>query len=429
MYGNYVDGYNITRPDADGNNIAINYNTSLVNTLLGFSELPFGLLNTGETYTIDPNPGQSENIENSKVTIDLTAIADKLNANSLIGLTFDFHSDKRVFFPSNTTAATENVDFENQPFTLNVNITLDQDYASPYDFFNSPLFAERIGTILNTNFQPLATADQGNSLTDFFNNELSSPAIGTYPFVKHNSSITDATNQQGFTLSNFAPGSNTCDIQVIAMAFQSTDLTNPSTPVITTLYEYFRFVSVQGSFNTDLDTGSLHSDRDFETGIVYSDEYGRSSTVLVSEYNTVYVEPGNSVTANSIQVAVSSRAPYWAERYKFVVKPSKGGYETIFSNFYYVRPSDNMVFFRLEGDNANKVQKGQTLVVKADVSGPLTRVEKCEILEISAEPTNFLNDVNEYGEDSFQLKGLYMLIKNQNFDIVIPDDSIIEFGM
>jgi len=429
MYGNYVDGYNITRPDADGNNIAIDYNTSLVNTLLGFSELPFGLLNNGETYTIDPNPGQSENIENSKVTIDLTAIADKLNANALIGLTFDFHSDKRVFFPSNTTAATENVDFENQPFTLNVNITLDQDYATPYDFFNSPLFAERIGTILNTNFQPLATADQGNSLTDFFNNELSSPAIGTYPFVKHNSSITDATNQQGFTLSNFAPGSNTCDIQVIAMAFQSTDLTNPSSPVVTTLYEYFRFVSVQGSFNTDLDTGSLHSDRDFETGIVYSDEYGRSSTVLVSEYNTVYVEPGNSVTANSIQVAISSRAPYWAERYKFVVKPSKGGYETIFSNFYYVRPSDNMVFFRLEGDNANKVQKGQTLVVKADVSGPLTRVEKCEILEISAEPSNFLNDVNEYGEDSFQLKGLYMLIKNQNFDIVIPEDSIIEYGM
>ena len=179
---------------------------------------------------------------------------------------------------------------------------------------------------------------------------------------------------------------------------------------------------------TILRYGSVYSDRDFETGIVYSDEYGRSSTVLVSEYNTVYVEPGNSVTANSIQVAISSRAPYWAERYKFVVKPSKGGYETIFSNFYYIRPSDNMVFFRLEGDNANKVQKGQTLVVKADVSGALTRVEKCEVLEISAEPSNFLNDVNEYGEDSFQLKGLYMLIKNQNFDIVIPEDSIIEFG-
>ena len=100
----------------------------------------------------------------------------------------------------------------------------------------------------------------------------------------------------------------------------------------------------------------------------------------------------------------------------------------VISNFIIFRPSDNMVFFRLEGDNANKVQKGQTLAVKADVSGPLSRVETCEILEISAEPTNFLDDDNEFGDGSFQLKGLYMQIKNQNFDIVIPDDSLIEFG-
>ena len=87
-----------------------------------------------------------------------------------------------------------------------------------------------------------------------------------------------------------------------------------------------------------------------------------------------------------------------------------------------------MIFFRLEGDNANKVQKGQTLIVKADVSGALPRVETCEILEISPEATDFLATTNELGLESFQLKGLYMLIKNQNFNIVIPDDSIIELG-
>ena len=424
MFGNYVDGYNITRPDANGSTVAIDYNTSLINTILGFAELPLGLLTTGINYTLNG----SESIPNSKATINFTSIADKLKTNSLIGFSFNFASEKRVFVPTSTTEAEDNIEFQNQNFSIDVNITLDQDYATPYDFFSSSLFSDRIGTIFGTNIQPIATADQGNSLTDFFNNALSSPAVGTFPFVKFNSGITDATIQQGFRLSNFAPGSSTCDIQLIAMNYRATDNTDPAAPIVTNLFEYFRFVSVSGGFTTDLDTGSLHSDRDFETGIVYSDEYGRSSTVLVSEYNTVYVEPGNSVTANSIQVAVSSRAPYWAERYKFVVKPSKGPYETIFCNFYYVRPSDNMVFFRLEGDNANKVQKGQTLIVKADVSGALSRVETCEILDISPEATNFLNDDNELGEDSSQLKGLYMLIKNQNFDIVIPDDSVVEYG-
>ena len=35
---------------------------------------------------------------------------------------------------------------------------------------------------------------------------------------------------------------------------------------------------------------------------------------------------------------------------------------------------------------------------------------------------------NELGEDSNQLSGLYMQMKNQNFDISIPEDSIIEYG-
>ena len=56
--------------------------------------------------------------------------------------------------------------------------------------------------------------------------------------------------------------------------------------------------------------------------------------------------------------------------------------------------------------------------------GHFSRVETCEVLEVSAEPTNFLDDDNEFGDGSFQLKGLYMQIKNQNFDIVIPDDSL-----
>jgi hypothetical protein len=208
------------------------------------------------------------------------------------------------------------------------------------------------------------------------------------------------------------------------MQYQNID----STPLTTNIYEYFRFISAEGGFSTTTDTGSLHSNRDYETGIVYSDDYGRSSTVLVSERNTVYIEPGDSDKQNNIQVAVNSLAPYWAERYKFVVKPSLGNYETIYSNFYYVRPSDNMVFFKLEGDNANKVSKGQTLIVKADVSGPVSRLVTVEVLDISAESSDFLNADNELGENSNQLSGLYMQMKNQNFDISIPEDSIIEYG-
>ena len=423
LYGNYVDGYNFTSGDSGGTNIALNYTTSIINTIISSEELPFASLNSGLSYTIDP--ADTKTYDNNKVTFDLSSTVGKLKKNSFISFSFNLENQVTVVGSGQSTnpAWIANNQFKNSSFTLNLNITLDADYSSTYAFVSSPLFQDAIGTILNTNFKPIADSADGNSLTDYFNNELSSPAV-SYVFNKINSSITSSTVQQGFLITGASPGVNTFSLQTIAMQYQNID----STPLTTNIYEYFRFISAEGGFSTTTNTGSLHSNRDYETGIVYSDDYGRSSTVLVSERNTVYIEPGDSDKQNNIQVAVNSLAPYWAERYKFVVKPSLGNYETIYSNFYYVRPSDNMVFFKLEGDNANKVSKGQTLIVKADVSGPVSRLVTVEVLDISAESSDFLNADNELGEDSNQLSGLYMQMKNQNFDISIPEDSIIEYG-
>ena len=158
------------------------------------------------------------------------------------------------------------------------------------------------------------------------------------------------------------------------------------------------------------------------------DKFARASTVLVSEYNTVFVPPQNSERQNRVQVNISSRPPSWATKYKFVLKPSKGGYETIYSNFFYVRPSNNNIYFRLEGDNQNKVTKGQTLIVKRDVNGAVQSLTTCEVLDVSAEAEDFLATTNELGTGTFQLPGLYMIIKAQNFNITIPDDAVVERG-
>ena len=97
-------------------------------------------------------------------------------------------------------------------------------------------------------------------------------------------------------------------------------------------YEYFRIASGEAAFTSSGDTGSLHSNRDFATGIVYLDDYGRASTVLTSNFNTISIPAVDSIRLNAIQATVENYAPSWAQRYKFVVKPSKGSYETIFSN-------------------------------------------------------------------------------------------------
>ena len=98
------------------------------------------------------------------------------------------------------------------------------------------------------------------------------------------------------------------------------------------MYEYFNAVSAEGLYSLDGSKRSLHSNRDYEVGIVYMDEYGRSSTALVDTDNTIFVPCENSVTKNQIKVQLNSYPPYWATKYKFVLKESKGLYRTIYSN-------------------------------------------------------------------------------------------------
>ena len=424
FYGNFVDGYDFKRGTAEGSNISLNYSTTYESRNVDFKTLPGAIPGDGIPYTLS---GTSESIANSKITFDLSLIANDLKVGAIIGFSFDLEHAK-LTGTTTTSCYDANADFSNNTFDFSINITLSQNYTSVYDFLISDQFEEAIGTgtLAEARFKPLATADLGSSLTDLFNNYLSKPAT-TCVFDKFNSSITDATDQQGFAVTGVSPGANTFELQVIAMQYRATDPVTPS--IITNIFEFFRFVGGTTNFTSDNDTSSLHSNRDYETGIVYMDEYARASTVLVSEYNTVYIEPFNSISLNSIQVQINSIAPYWAKKYKFVLKPSLGTYETIFSNFYYVRPSDNMIFFKLEGDNANKVIKGQTLIVKADVDGPLSRVEKVEVLDVTAESTDFLKDAGEVGfEEVSQLPGLYMNVKNQNFNVAIGPDAVVEFG-
>ena len=121
---------------------------------------------------------------------------------------------------------------------------------------------------------------------------------------------------------------------------------------------------------------SLHSNRNYEVGIVYMDEYARSTTALVSPDNTVFVPASNSTIQNKIKVTipVTQKPPTWATKYKFVVKRAEGPYETIYSNFYYSNTSDNSVYFKLEGQNQTKVKVGDILRVKADSQGARTQL-------------------------------------------------------
>jgi len=129
---------------------------------------------------------------------------------------------------------------------------------------------------------------------------------------------------------------------------------------------------------------SLHSNRSYEIGIIYMDDFNRSSTVLVNFGNDVQLPCASSIYSNGIQVHIPAamRAPYWATRYKLAIKADRDLYETIYTNI--VEEFQGHAYFLLEGENAAKVEEGDRYIVKRDASGPMTTCAYATVLEKKA---------------------------------------------
>ena len=420
MYGNYIDGYDIV--DENGAEVYLDYDLSLVTENLSAGEIDADL--DDFTYSID---GQIT-VPNASVTVDFSGDNIQLIEGAQIGVAFNF--------VSNQYSGTPGYDDGSQPeniFETTFIFNLPQDYASVYELATSTEFVEAVSSFTapadSDCFPDIGnvTDSPSTSLTDLF-------ICGIVPksgWRKENFGIS-AINQGFDIIAN--QGSSEITFIIPAFQFQEIDTSVPPPypPTGNYAYEYFNAVSAEGLYSLDGSKRSLHSNRDYEVGIVYMDEYGRSSTALVDTDNTIFVPCENSVTKNQIKVQLNSYPPYWATKYKFVLKESKGLYRTIYSNIFFQEESTGHIFFLLEGDNKDKVKDSDTLFVKSDTGGATQACTQTKVLSYGAQPKDFLCEKNLDGEilpnsqDCGQPGGVYMEIKANNFQANKPPNAFIE---
>ena len=188
-------------------------------------------------------------------------------------------------------------------------------------------------------------------------------------------------------------------------------------------YAYFQYDTDTNAFYKEvaIDT-SLKTNRSYEVGIIYIDADGRTTTVLTDEDNTIYVDQEYSVFQNKIVVNVNHKPPYWADRYKFVVKQNKGNYQTVYTNLFY---EDGLFrWVKLEGANIGKVKAGDTLIVKSDLGGAVRDVVKVRVLEVTTKDKDFLGDDPLDPDNIIEESGVYMKIKPTGFDMNYDTSTI-----
>lgn len=402
MYGNYIEGYDLV--DQYGAPVKFEYTTQLVSNPIGVTEINEQL--SSGNYSING----ALNISDSVVSFDLAG--QSLVAGAAINLELIISHSQfsgQTPFPTETTSDVQ----------LSFAFFLSTNYSSVYALATSIEFQNAVGTAAN--IEPIANACNGITFTDSFNcqipNDLNS-------LVKSGSGISAVGQPIGIVTS---PASTSIGLQLPAMRYVD-NLTTPTQ----TVYEYYQVTLAQATFQEIANTQSLHSNRDYEIGIVYMDDFNRASTALVSPNNTEHIPCGFSYYKNSIQVTIPATQlpPAWATRYKFVIKSDQENYETIYCNIFFEDPETNNAYFLLEGENARKVEVGDRLIVKADSNGPTQSCVYATILEKSSQASGFIEIPSEL--DPTVLipvpAGVYAKINPNSFSIVQDELAIIAPG-
>ena len=405
MYGNYTEGYDLITKDF--NPVRLDY--TIEKKLESFDEIEIDSDTENFTYSIGHIP---EFVIDSGLSIDLSNVEFIPGAVIEIEITFTHNS---FTFPTGVAPSYTN---GTQNFSFRFDIL--DTYSSVYEWASSAITTGQVGTSLpGGNIEPIATRNNGSTMTDQFN-RLFSEYLDTLQIYQ--SGITAA--EQAIDMVAL-PGINT-----IWLWFPAIQYEDPAIPQ--TVTEYFKISSVNVSYSKVASGPSLHSNRGYEVGIVYMDEFNRSTPALVSQYNTAQFICDDSDTLNSViaNIPTSQVAPIWASNYKFVIKPDRESYETIFSNVFFTDPATRITHFLLQGESAAKITKGQRLIVKRDSGGPTSDCEYATVLDKEAQLSDFLEIPSETNSN-INVKipaGVYMAIKANSFNVSNSENAIIDYG-
>lgn len=353
VFGNYVEGYNLK--DKSKQDIYIDYNVSIINKELVGNTIPITLVNNSNLINID-----FTNIElkkDSRLSFEFSLKESEPNTDGLYSNGLDFILNK---------------DYKNVLVLAD-----DKDFI----LFIQDLLTENFKTYYKTTIPPDSTVKE---------------------ILKFDISIlTDATNLY---------------ISSPSVVYEIPNPEDPENPkIITRKWIFTKSTNVY--YKETSVNSSLKSNRSYEVGVIYLDKYNRSTTVLTNTNNSIYIPQNFNNYQNKILVSIHNNPPYWADRFKLVVKQNKDFYQTIYCNVFL---EDGLYrWILLEGANKDKVKEGDTLIVKSDIGGVVEDLIKIRVLELTTKEAKFIKEAPS---------GLYMKIKPVGIDLNAANITISTFN-
>jgi len=436
MHGNYLEGYDLK--DVDGRDIQLTYvaeqeSTASESFVKGEDRSCGGCLYyppTGDYQFTGATQAGATNVEN-EMLVDLNAIpVEDLVDGATISIAIEVRPTH--VFTSNPASWTNISQFyypfvnsptDEVPVGLRPTTTVEfvytvvgNNHTSVNSAFSGSAWNDQIGTSNNYQ-QNILNAPNGFTFTDNYNASVAIP----HPDPANNYGLlTPIRSAWGNSSGNDSLRifMDAGFLHVLPNGFNYT-AGGPNDNI----YMIPELVSVDVTFEKSGTQKSLHSNRDYQVGIVYQDAEGRQSTALESISNSFHVYAYDSENINWAKITIppSMKPPYWADRYKFVMKQTETDYETIYSSTFYreiIQPreggggtevSSGRAWILLEGENNDKVKEGQDLYVKMDSAGSPDVPVKTTVLDVKSMAEGDVADNSP--------AGVYMKVFPDNFSL------------
>jgi hypothetical protein len=140
---------------------------------------------------------------------------------------------------------------------------------------------------------------------------------------------------------------------------------------------------------------SVKSDRTYQVGITFIDEFNRESPVFTNKTASQDIEIKNAEKVNYLTARLASTPPSWAVACKYYIKePSLEYYNIALDRFY--NSEDGCVWLSFPSAEVNKIQEGEYMLLKKqhDTSVAVTENNRYKVLDISNEAPVYISNQN-----------------------------------
>lgn len=140
---------------------------------------------------------------------------------------------------------------------------------------------------------------------------------------------------------------------------------------------------------------SIKSDRSYEFGVVYVDEYNRQTPVLSGDNSVITVPKTSSVDNNEFRVKLDNYAPAWAKHFKYFIKETSNEYYNLAADRFYPDEENGFTYISFPSADRNKITQDNYVILKkkhGENSAVLEQDNRYKIIDIFNEAPEFVTN-------------------------------------